>query len=107
MILLTGALLFSLSSVMSSGRTKLELISVIILYDLVNWRSFICLSCVMSSGRTKLEPVSVIILSVIMALASLQLIRESVEKIVGLVNDNAFLPLVEIPVVAISAFTIG
>lgn len=47
-------------------------------------------------GRTKLGPVSVIILSVVMALCSLQLVRESVEKTVDLSSDrNSTLPVVD------------
>ncbi|KAK7496802.1 hypothetical protein BaRGS_00012011 [Batillaria attramentaria] len=58
-------------------------------------------------GRTKLEPVSIIILSVVMALASLQLIRESVEKIVHLSGDDPSLPIVEAPVFVIAGCTVG
>ena len=34
-------------------------------------------------GRTKLEPVAIVVLSVIMSLASIQMIRQSVERIVA------------------------
>ncbi|XP_070207634.1 uncharacterized protein [Littorina saxatilis] len=57
-------------------------------------------------GRTKLEPVSIIILSVVMALASLQLVRESVEKIVLLSNDSSSLPHMEIPTFVIAGSTV-
>jgi len=36
-----------------------------------------------SVGRTKLEPVAIVVLSVIMSLASIQMIRQSVERIVA------------------------
>ncbi|XP_025082760.1 metal tolerance protein 11-like isoform X2 [Pomacea canaliculata] len=58
-------------------------------------------------GRTKLEPVSIIILSVIMAVASVQLIRESVELLVGLTSDSSDLPRMEIPTFVIAGSTIG
>lgn len=58
-------------------------------------------------GRTKLEPVSIIILSVVMALASLQLIRESVEKLVDLSGDNPSLPIIEVPTFVIAGSTVG
>ncbi|XP_076452074.1 uncharacterized protein LOC143287721 isoform X2 [Babylonia areolata] len=57
-------------------------------------------------GRTKLEPVSIIILSVVMALASLQLIRESVEKVVTLASDPTALPRMEPPTFAIAGSTV-
>jgi len=34
------------------------------------------------AGRTRLEPLAIVILSVIMALASVQMIRESTQKII-------------------------
>jgi len=45
----------------------------------------ICNLCVISAsvGRTKLEPVAIVVLSVIMSLASIQMIRQSVERIVA------------------------
>ncbi|CAG5136550.1 unnamed protein product [Candidula unifasciata] len=57
-------------------------------------------------GRTKLEPVAVIILSVVMALCSLQLIRESVEKIIHLASDGASLPNVDVVTFLISGSTV-
>ena len=54
-----------------------------------------------------MEPVAIIILSVVMALASLQLIRESVEAIVHLADDPETLPRMEIPTIIIAASTIG
>ena len=62
---------------------------------------------VLHAGRTKLEPVSIIILSVVMALASLQLVRESVEKLVMLADDASSLPDVEIPTFVIAGSTVG
>ena len=38
--------------------------------------------CILSTGRTRLEPLAIVILSVIMALASVQMIREATEKII-------------------------
>lgn len=61
----------------------------------------------LETGRTKLEPVSIIILSVIMAVASVQLIRESVELLVGLTSDSSDLPRMEIPTFVIAGSTIG
>lgn len=57
-------------------------------------------------GRTKLEPVAVIILSVVMALCSLQLIRESVEKIIHLSSMSGSLPNVDYVTFAISGSTV-
>ena len=62
---------------------------------------------VLHAGRTKLEPVSIIILSVVMALASLQLVRESVEKLVMLADDASSLPDMEIPTFVIAGSTVG
>ncbi|XP_060066683.1 uncharacterized protein LOC132546968 [Ylistrum balloti] len=53
-------------------------------------------------GRTKLEPIAIIILSVIMSFASLQLIRESVEKVFGLYDGVAVPPTVDIPTIVIT-----
>ena len=63
--------------------------------------------CVHTPGRTKLEPVSIIILSVVMALASLQLIRESAERIATLVGDPTVLPVMEVPTFVIAGSTVG
>ncbi|KAH9493122.1 Metal tolerance protein 11 [Bulinus truncatus] len=57
-------------------------------------------------GRTKLEPVAIIILSVFMWLCSVQLIRESVEKIVGLSDMSSDLPNVDAPTFAIAGSTV-
>ena len=58
-------------------------------------------------GRTKLEPVAVIILSVVMAFTSLQLIRESIEKMIALSGgDVNLLPDVEALTFAITGSTV-
>ncbi|XP_005104731.2 metal tolerance protein 9 [Aplysia californica] len=57
-------------------------------------------------GRTKLEPVAVIILSVVMALASLQLIREAVEKLISLTGMDSSLPIVDAVTFAIAGSTV-
>jgi len=41
------------------------------------------LSVCVYAGRTKLEPVAIVVLSVIMSLASIQMIRQSAERIVA------------------------
>ena len=58
-------------------------------------------------GRTKLEPVSIIILSVVMGMASLQLIRESGQKISTLVTDHSSLPDMGIATFVIAGSTVG
>ena len=58
-------------------------------------------------GRTKLEPVSIIILSVVMGMASLQLIRESGQKIGTLVTDDSSLPDMGITTFVIAGSTVG
>ena len=57
-------------------------------------------------GRTKLGPVAVIILSVVMALCSLQLIRESIEKTVHLTSRDSSLPVVDYVTGAIAGSTV-
>ncbi|GFO13967.1 metal tolerance protein [Plakobranchus ocellatus] len=57
-------------------------------------------------GRTKLGPVAVIILSVVMALCSLQLIRESIEKTVHLSRHESRLPVVDYITAAIAGSTV-
>lgn len=57
-------------------------------------------------GRTKLEPIAIVILSVVMSLASVQLIRESAEKIVHLHSGSGSPPTVEIPTIVITASAI-
>ncbi|XP_021366579.1 metal tolerance protein 9-like [Mizuhopecten yessoensis] len=57
-------------------------------------------------GRTKLEPIAIVVLSVVMSVASLQLIRESAEKIVDLANYNSTAPSFTIPTIVITASTV-
>ncbi|XP_076451666.1 uncharacterized protein LOC143287514 isoform X3 [Babylonia areolata] len=57
-------------------------------------------------GRSKLEPVSIVILSVVMGLASVQLIRESGEKIATLVSDHTALPSMELSTFIIAGSTV-
>ncbi|PVD37011.1 hypothetical protein C0Q70_04004 [Pomacea canaliculata] len=58
-------------------------------------------------GRTKLEPVAVVVLSVIMSVASIQLVRESVQILIGLFSDPNNLPNFEITTIVIAASTVG
>ncbi|KAI8795739.1 metal tolerance protein 11 [Biomphalaria glabrata] len=57
-------------------------------------------------GRTKLEPVAIIILSVFMWLCSVQLIREAIEKIIGLSDMSSSLPDIDAPTFAIAGSTV-
>ncbi|XP_060073739.1 uncharacterized protein LOC132553505 [Ylistrum balloti] len=57
-------------------------------------------------GRNRLEPLAIIILSVIMGVASLQLIKESVTKIIGLANRTKHPPVVDALTIAISVATV-
>ncbi|KAJ8321015.1 hypothetical protein KUTeg_002602 [Tegillarca granosa] len=57
-------------------------------------------------GRTRLEPVAIVVLSVIMSLASLQLIRESITKIISLADGSGSIPNVDIATIVITASTI-
>ena len=59
------------------------------------------------AGRTKLEPVAIVVLSVVMALASVQMIRESVEKIIDFATKSLRGPDVGIPSIVICSCTIG
>lgn len=59
------------------------------------------------SGRTKLEPIAIVILSVIMSLASIQLIVESSEKIAGLATGGEERPDVGITTIVLLSCTIG
>ncbi|KAK0061246.1 metal tolerance protein 11 [Biomphalaria pfeifferi] len=58
-------------------------------------------------GRTKIEPVAIIILSVFMWLCSAFLIREAIEKIVGLSEMSSSLPTVQAPTFAIAGSTVA
>lgn len=57
-------------------------------------------------GRTKLEPIAIVVLSVIMSVASLQLIRESAEKIIELANLSSGPPDFTIPTIVIISSTV-
>lgn len=57
-------------------------------------------------GRTKLEPIAIVILSVVMALASVQMIRESIEKIINYATKDSTSPKIEIPTLVILVLTI-
>ncbi|OWF36644.1 Metal tolerance protein 5 [Mizuhopecten yessoensis] len=57
-------------------------------------------------GRNRLEPLAVIILSVIMGVASLQLIKESVMKIIGLADKSMRPPVVDTLTIVISVATV-
>ncbi len=79
-------------------------------------------------GRTKLEPVAIVVLSVIMSLASAEMIKESIEKIISYTSEACTAgspgknhtevvlishsktecrPIVEWPTIVICSFTIG
>lgn len=58
-------------------------------------------------GRTKLEPIAITILSVIMSLAALQLIQESISKIVDFTSNKRSIPSVDIATICIALSTIG
>ncbi|XP_059176091.1 uncharacterized protein LOC131955826 [Physella acuta] len=58
-------------------------------------------------GRTKLEPLAIIILAVVMALCSVQLIREAIEKLIGLSDMSSSLPTVDAITFAIAGSTVG
>ena len=60
-----------------------------------------------SLGKTKLEPLSIVILSVVMSLASVEMIKESIEKIVRYVDDPDGGPVVRLPTILICVVTIG
>ncbi|XP_069111941.1 uncharacterized protein [Argopecten irradians] len=57
-------------------------------------------------GRNRLEPLAIIVLSVIMGVASLQLIKESVTKIIGLSDRTTRPPVVDTITIAISVITV-
>ncbi|KAL4221373.1 hypothetical protein ACF0H5_019631 [Mactra antiquata] len=57
-------------------------------------------------GRTKLEPMAIVILSVIMSVASLQIIKEALTKIVGLANDTQSPPKMDWITIGISSATV-
>ncbi|XP_064599112.1 uncharacterized protein LOC135465725 [Liolophura sinensis] len=57
-------------------------------------------------GRTRLEPVGIIIVSVVMSLAALQLIVESIQKIVEFSKGSASIPVVDLWTFIIAGSTI-
>ncbi|XP_064598795.1 uncharacterized protein LOC135465484 [Liolophura sinensis] len=57
-------------------------------------------------GRTRLEPVGIIILAVVMAVASLQIIKESVTKMISLAGGADSLPNMDIATIAIALSTV-
>lgn len=57
-------------------------------------------------GRTKLEPVAIVIVSVVMALASVQMIRESVEKIIRFATEDAEGPVFGLPAIILCVLTV-
>ena len=59
------------------------------------------------SGRTKLEPIAIVVLSVVMSLASVQMIRESVEKIIYYTKDKGSGPRFEVATIVICSLTVG
>ncbi|XP_041378282.1 metal tolerance protein 9-like [Gigantopelta aegis] len=58
------------------------------------------------SGRTRLEPLAIVILSVIMSVASFQLIIESIQRIIGLSKHSDTIPQFEITTVIITVSTV-
>ena len=59
------------------------------------------------TGRTKLEPVAIVILAVVMSLASVQMVREAVTKIVVYSTKDASGPVFKLPAILICCITIG
>lgn len=57
-------------------------------------------------GRSRLEPTAIVILSVIMSIASFQLIVESIQIIVKFSSDSQTIPTIELPVILIAVGTI-
>ncbi|KAL8578285.1 hypothetical protein ACOMHN_005676 [Nucella lapillus] len=58
------------------------------------------------SGKRRLEPLAIVVLSVVMSLASFQLIIQSVQKIVAFTGEKSGVPLFEVHTILITAFTI-
>ena len=54
-----------------------------------------------------MEPLAIVLLSAIMTLASLQLINESVQKIIGLANKTKLSPTVDLVTIIIAGLTVG
>lgn len=60
-----------------------------------------------SAGRSRLEPMSIVILSVIMSVASLQIIKESCTKIAGLSDGSSDPPIMNYITIGIASTTVG
>ena len=58
-------------------------------------------------GRTKLEPIAIVVLSVIMALASVQIMKESIEQIISYATKGDEGPDFTIPTLVLCAATVG
>ena len=54
-----------------------------------------------------MEPLSIVILSVVMSLASVEMIKESIEMIVRYVDEPDGGPVVRLPTILICVVTIG
>lgn len=61
----------------------------------------------LSPGRSRLEPVAIIVLSVIMSLASLEVLISSIRKMVGFSSSKEDIANFEIATVVIAASTVG
>jgi len=59
------------------------------------------------SGRSRLEPTAIVILSVVMSIASFQLIVESIQIVIGFAKKEGTLPSMELPTILIAVGTIG
>lgn len=59
------------------------------------------------SGKRRMEPLAIVVLSVILSLASVQLIIESVQKIIGYTTDKSDVPHFEVPTIIITCLTVG
>ena len=65
------------------------------------------LNCSYFEGRTKIEPIAIVILSVVMSLASVQMIRESVQQIIHFATADDTGPVFKIPSIVICSATVG
>ena len=59
------------------------------------------------TGRAKLEPIAIVIISVIMAVASLHLVEETIEKIIHLAFGESEPPTMDWITLGISSITVG
>lgn len=60
-----------------------------------------------NTGRSRLEPTGIIVLSVVMSLASFQLIINSIQKIIQFTSHEGSIPTVELPTILIAGSTVG